>query len=154
MAKRGIGKRDCPTHLVKKKGNPSSVILPIIDISLALAASNAWVLDTACPSHICNVLQDLRVTSRPRKGEIQLRVGNGDSLDVETIGTFCLNLPNSCNIILNDCYFVPGLVRQIISLSVLDREGYCMNIQNGSLYLYDCNNILLTVCHLNNGIIF
>ena len=38
-----------------------------------------------------------------------------------------------------------------MSLSVLDREGYHINIRNCSLYLYNGNNILLTICPLING---
>ena len=50
--KEGHWKRNSQTYLAEKKGNPSSIILPIIDISLALDASHGWVLDTGCPSNI------------------------------------------------------------------------------------------------------
>ena len=83
------------------------------------------------------MLQGLRVTSRPGKGEIQLHIGNENSVGLEAVGTLYLRLPNGCDLVLNDCYNVPGLVRQIVSLSVFDREGYHINIRNCSLYLYN-----------------
>ena len=94
----------------------------MIDISLSLDANCGWVLDTGSPTHICNSLQDMRVRRKLTKWEIQLRVGNGEALDVQAIGTVMLRLHNGCNLALNDCYFVPSLIRQIVSLSVLDRE--------------------------------
>ena len=53
----------------------------------------------------------MRVKRKLTKGEIQLKVGNGEALDVQAIGTVLLRLNNGCNLALNDCYFVPSLVR-------------------------------------------
>ena len=81
----GHWKRNCPKYLASLKKAPSGICFPIIDITLAFDSSSTWVLDTACPSHICNSLQDLRETRRLKPGEIQLRVGNEDSLQVEAV---------------------------------------------------------------------
>ena len=58
----------------------------------------------------------------------------------------------SCGIfLLYDCYFVLVCVANIILLFVLDAEGFCVNIKNSSLYLYDKNNILILQCPNENG---
>ena len=109
------------------------------------------MLDTACPSQICNSLQDLRETRRLKPREIQLRVGNGDSLQVEAVGILFLKLSDECNIKLNNCYFMPTMIRQIISLPVLDSEGFHVNIKDGLLNLYDNMNVLLVSCPMVDG---
>ena len=39
---------------------------------------------------------------------------------------------------LNDCYYVPSLSKNIISISVLDTEGFCFSIKNQTLtFSYD-----------------
>ena len=43
------------------------------------------------------------------------------------------------------------MIRQIISLPVLDSEGYHMYIKNHYLYLCDMFDVLLTECQLING---
>ena len=147
----GHWKRNCPKYLAMIKKTPSGIHLPFIDIFLAFDASFGWVLDTACPFHICNVLQGLKEVRKLQPGEVQLRVGNGDFLQVEAIGCFNLMLPCNKIVVLNNCYYVPNIIRQIISIPVLDNEGYHMHVRNRSLCLYDLDNVLLAECQLING---
>lgn len=96
--KPGHWKRDCPD--LRGKAGPSGIfsVFPIIiDISLALNECSGWVLDTGSPAHICNSMQGMRVKRTLTIEEVQLRVGNGETLDVKAIGTFLLKLPNGCN---------------------------------------------------------
>ena len=79
----GHWKHNCPKYLASLKKAPSCICFPVIEITLAFDSSSTWVLDTGCHSHICNSLQDLRETRRLKPGQIQLRVGNEDSLQVE-----------------------------------------------------------------------
>ena len=108
------------------------------------------MLDTGSPTHICNSLQEMRVKRRLNKLEIQLRVGNGEILDVNTIRTVVLDLLNGCKLDLHDCYYVPSLIRQIISLPILDKEVYKINIKDETLCLYDKDNLLKCECSLSN----
>ena len=49
----------------------------MIDTYLSSRDSASWELDTGCTSHICNDLQRLTSKRKLRKGEVELRMGNG-----------------------------------------------------------------------------
>ena len=66
------------------------------------------------------------------KGEVDLRVGNGAKVATLAVGTYCLSLPSGLLLDLNNCYYVPSMNRNLISISVLDSEGYNFVIKNGS----------------------
>lgn len=67
------------------------------------------------------------------KGEVDLRVGNGARVAAVSVGTFVLTLPSDLELCLNNCYYVPQLTKNIISVSVLDTEGFCIFIKNQML---------------------
>ena len=126
-------------------------VLPVIDISLACEAMiSSWILDSACPVHICNSLQGLKRSRKLKPGEMQLRFGSGDSLDAVAVGVYEIPLPSG-SLLLNDCFCVPGCVANIVSLFVLDTEGFHVNIKNSFLYLYDKYNIQILVCKNEQG---
>ena len=64
------------------------------------------------------------------KGEVDLQVGNGAHVAVLAIGTYYLSLPTGLLLELYNCYHVPFISRNIISVSALDNIGYH--------YLMDC----------------
>ena len=66
------------------------------------------------------------------------------------MGVCEISLPNR-TLLLNECHFVPGCVANIISLFVLDTEGFRINIKNCSLYLYDKCNIQILSCPNKHG---
>ena len=151
----GHWRRNCPDYIASVRRERASAsgmfIFPVIDISLACEAiSSGWVLDSACPTHICNTLQGLRVSRMLDPGEMQLRFGNGDSLSAAAVGEYEIRLSRG-SIILTDCVFVPGCVANIISLFVLDTKGYHVHIQNRSMYIYDMDDFLLHKCSNLHG---
>ncbi|KAL8155353.1 hypothetical protein AgCh_000657 [Apium graveolens] len=62
----GYWKRNCKvylTELKKKKGSETTAFdsgMFMIEVNMSLNQISTWVLDTACSSHICNLLQGLR----------------------------------------------------------------------------------------------
>lgn len=46
------------------------------------------------------------------------------------VGTYELTLPSGLLLLLNNCYYVPALSRNIISVSCLDNEGFTFLIKN------------------------
>jgi hypothetical protein len=126
--KDGHWKRNCKVYLAevkqKKASEANSSGVFVIEVNLSLTNSTSWVLDTGCSSHICNSLQGLRRSRCLNKGEYYLRVGNGARVAAVAVGTFCLDLPSGKTIELNNCYYVPVLIRNIISVSLLLEQGY------------------------------
>ena len=89
-----------------------------------MSTSTSWVLDTGCGSHICINVQGLRGSRTLAKGEIDLRVGNGAKVAALAVGTYHLSLPTGLILELENCYYVPAICRNIISVSCLDKKGF------------------------------
>ncbi|KAL0293993.1 UNVERIFIED_CONTAM: Retrovirus-related Pol polyprotein from transposon RE2 [Sesamum radiatum] len=66
-----------------------------------------------------DVLQRSRKLS---KDEMILRLGDGKAVAVETVGSLSLVVSDHVRIELKDCYFVLSMVKNIISISMLDRD--------------------------------
>ena len=73
-----------------------------------------WVLDTRSASHICNDMQGLLDSRRLAKGEVIIRVENGTRVAAIVVGRYRLATANGHSIELNNCYFIPSLVKNII----------------------------------------
>ena len=59
-------------------------------------------------------------------------------------------MPTGRTIILNNCYFVPSIVRNIISNPVLDMDGFTFIGENNKCLIYG-NKILYGCGSLYNG---
>ena len=63
-------------------------------------------------------------------------MGTKASVVVKCIGTYKLDLPSGITLELNNCYFVPSIIRNIISIPVLDNiMGYSFHIANSNCYI-------------------
>ncbi|KAL0434189.1 UNVERIFIED_CONTAM: hypothetical protein Slati_2753200 [Sesamum latifolium] len=109
---KGHWKRECPQLL----SHPGMFVVEINMIS----NSASWVLDTGCGAHICNDLQVLQRSRKLSKDEMILRLGDGKAVAAEAVGSLSLVVSDHVRIELKDCYFVPSMVKNIISISMLD----------------------------------
>ncbi|KAL4367289.1 hypothetical protein GQ457_05G022980 [Hibiscus cannabinus] len=80
--KTGHWKRNCPIYLeeVKKAKAVGASVSGINVIDVNMSTSSSWVLDTGCGSHICTFVQGLHTRRNLAKGDVDLRVGNGESV--------------------------------------------------------------------------
>ncbi|KAK8715433.1 hypothetical protein V6N13_042767 [Hibiscus sabdariffa] len=83
--KPGHWKRKCLVYLedVKKAKVVGASVSGIYVIDVNMSTSTSWVLDIGCGSHICNSVQGLHMRRNLAKGEVDLRVGNGDVILVD-----------------------------------------------------------------------
>ncbi|KAL8116072.1 hypothetical protein AgCh_022529 [Apium graveolens] len=133
----GHWKRNCKVYLAelkKKKGSETT-------------ASDS---DTAYGSDICNSLQGLRRSRTLKEEEVILLMGNGARVAAEDVESFHLHMPTGKTIFLNNCYFVPSIVRNIIPM--LDLAGFSFIIENNECSILR-NNILYGRGTLNNGLL-
>ena len=131
----------------KKKGAEASTSgIYVIGVHFS---KTTWVLDTACGSYICTNVEGLRDSRKLDRGELDLRVGNGARVAAVAVGTYELVLPTGLIFVLNNCYYVPSLSSNIISLSYLDKEGFtCVN-GNGRCSIYkDDVYLLMVICKI------
>lgn len=82
---------------------------------------------------------------------MDLRVGNGAKVVALAVGTYCLTLPSGVVIELDNCYYVPAISRNIISVSCLDKKGFSFIIKNNSCSIY-LNEMFYFSAKLSNGL--
>ena len=82
---------------------------------------------------------------------MDVRVGNGAHVAALVVGTYCLCVATGLLLELHNCYHVPSISRNIISVSVLDNIGYHFEISNG-LLSFSLNGILFGIARLYNGL--
>ena len=88
-------------------------------LSLSSSNSDSWILDTACGSQIYKSLQGLQNIRVLKKGDFKLYGVRGESIQVETIGTYILKLPSEKILELENYYYMPKIIRNIISIPLL-----------------------------------
>ena len=135
----GHWKRNCKLYLEdlkkkKKTGETSSSGIYVIQINFS--PSSSWVLDTGCGSHICTNVQGLKRSRQLKKGEVDLRVGNGAKVAASAVGSYELTLPSGLLLVLDNCYYVPTICRNIISISCLDNDGFSFIIKNNNCSIF------------------
>ncbi|KAI5437995.1 hypothetical protein KIW84_023937 [Lathyrus oleraceus] len=149
--KTGHWKRNCPKYLEDKKNGVETSTSGIFVIEINLSTSASWVLDTGCDSHICTNVQGLKRSRDLAIGEVDLRVGNGARVASLAVGTYVLTLPSGLIIRLENCYYVPAISSNIISVSCLDKFGFSFIIKNNCCSIY-LNDIFYATAQMNNGL--
>ena len=100
--------------------------------------SNSWVLDTTCGSHICNSLQGLHQIRNLKKDDFKLYGASGEAIYAKVMDAYILLLPLDNMIKLEECYYIPNIIRNIISIPLLLQQGYEISVKsNGCSILYD-----------------
>ncbi|KAL0367507.1 UNVERIFIED_CONTAM: hypothetical protein Sradi_3640800 [Sesamum radiatum] len=93
----------------------------------------------------------LQSSRRLSKDEMILRLGDGKAVVAEAVGSLSLVVSNHIRIDLKDCYFVPSMVKKIISIPMLDSEGFKFLINKSCFYsIFDDMHHLLGI--LVNGL--
>ena len=96
-------------------------------------------------------MQGLQRSRALPEGEFDLRVGNGTNVAAISVGTYELVLPSGLVLILNNCYYVPAMSRNIISVSCLDKSGFSFIIKNNSCSIY-FNELFYGISYANSGL--
>ena len=136
--------------LKKKKGSETTSSSTYV-IEVNLSTSVSWVLDTNCGSHICVNVQGLKNSRSLAKGKVDLRVGNAARVADLAVGTYYLSFPLRLVLELDNCYYVPTMSMNIISISCLDMIGFSFIIKNNTCSIY-YGDIFYGDAHLSNGL--
>ena len=67
----------------------------------------------------------------PRKGDKAIRVANGVEVDKEAVGQLPLELNSGVTLSLRNVFNIPSMKRNLISVSVLDDDGFDCHFGNG-----------------------
>ncbi|KAJ9560965.1 hypothetical protein OSB04_006125 [Centaurea solstitialis] len=96
----------------------------IFMIDYSITSYESWVLDTGSGNHICNHLQGFNRRETLRKDRSNLRVGEGTMLVAEAVGSYSLSLPSGLVLELENCYYVPKMIKNVISFDLLVDQGH------------------------------
>ena len=96
----------------------------MIDLCFSINMDCAWVLDTGCASHVCNKLQVLERHRMLAKREVDLRMDNGAKVATVAVGEVNLKLASGHSLVLDTRCYVPSIIKNIISISYLNKLGY------------------------------
>ncbi|KAJ9538361.1 hypothetical protein OSB04_031094 [Centaurea solstitialis] len=107
----------------------------IFMIDCLITSYESWVLDTGSGNHICNHLQGFKRRETLRKDRSNLRVDEGTMLVAEAVGSYSLSLPSGLVLELEKCYYVPKMIKNVISFDLLVDQAtpsnglYVLNVQ-------------------------
>ncbi|GJY77592.1 chrysanthemyl diphosphate synthase [Tanacetum coccineum] len=124
----GHWKRNCPVYLAellkKKKQVGSANSSGIFTLELFVFPNKSWVYNTGCGTNICITKQRFREARKLKQGSLYLYAGNGVCAQAEAIGSFDLVLPNGLVICLDNCHYVPSILRGVVSVHHFVENGF------------------------------
>ena len=94
------------------------------------------VFDSGASQHIWNSLQGLTGSRTLRNEELIMRVGNGTKISAKAVGTYMLKLPSGEVLELKNCLYFPSCIKNLISISMLLRDGHSVLFDKMSCTLY------------------
>ncbi|KAJ9544735.1 hypothetical protein OSB04_024442 [Centaurea solstitialis] len=88
-------------------------------------------------THICNHLQRFTRRETLRKDRSNLRVGEGTPLIVEAVGSYSLSLPSGLVLDLENCYYVPKMIKNHCRLGHINKKRIELLLKGGFLGTFD-----------------
>ena len=86
-------------------------------------------------------MQVLTNRRKLNRGDVDLRLGNGAKVAALAVGTARLKLQTGEIMELHECHFVPSIIKNIISISFLTRNGFSLSLENNSCSIYRENKL-------------
>ncbi|KAJ9541534.1 hypothetical protein OSB04_028040 [Centaurea solstitialis] len=105
----------------------------IFMIDCLITSYESWVIDTRNGNHTCNHLQGFTRKETLRKDRSNLRVGEGTPLIAEAVGSYSLSLPSGLVLELENCYYVPKMIKNVMSFDLLVDQ---VNLQDDNKEIY------------------
>ncbi|KAJ9536778.1 hypothetical protein OSB04_un000002 [Centaurea solstitialis] len=123
----------------------------IFMIYCLITSYESWVIDTGSGNHICNHLQGFTRSETLRKDRSNLRVGEGTPLIAEVVGSYSLSLPSGLVLELENCYYVPKMIKNVMSFDLLVDQGFYYKYDYKMLSVFK-NNIFYFKATPVNGL--
>ena len=133
---KGHWKKDCPKLHSKNRNTNANVALSDDESDYALVAilagdSDVWILDSGCSHHMCPNKDWFTNLETVNHGTVLL--GNDYACDKKGVGTIKLKLHDGIVRELYNVCYVPYLKKNLISLGVLEANGFSVCMTNGTL---------------------
>ncbi|KAJ9547978.1 hypothetical protein OSB04_020521 [Centaurea solstitialis] len=108
----------------------------IFMIDCLITSYESWVIDTGSGNHICNHLQGFIRRKTLRKDRSNLRVGEGTPLIVEAVESYSLSLPSGLVLELDNCYYIPIMIKNVLSFDLLVDQGFYYKYDYKMIYVF------------------
>ena len=102
-----------------------------------------WIVDSRAPDHVCSSLQMLSSSREFADRDITMRVGSGEVISAKAVGVTRLNFRNKF-LVLNNVFFIPGFMRNLISVSMLHEQLFTISFINNEIFI---SRNGLDICH-------
>lgn len=104
---------------------------------------HTWLIHSGASRHIT------RFSEHPsdlveKDSSKQVIIGDDASYSMKGVGTSSLHLDSSISLQLNDVLFVPGIKRNLVSISALEDKGYQVAFSEGKVLLWTKNSNIKT----------
>ncbi|KAK8957726.1 hypothetical protein KSP39_PZI001286 [Platanthera zijinensis] len=142
-------KKDLDEGKIERK-RPKGIFVIELNLNLTTTILD-WVIDTGSCAHLISNVQSLKDRRSLSKGEVVLKVGNGASISAVAVGTLELPLPSGLYLTLFNVYHVPSILRNIISVSCLDAEGFNFIIGNFQMKI-EKDGLFYASAFISNGL--
>ncbi|KAJ9558658.1 hypothetical protein OSB04_013272 [Centaurea solstitialis] len=123
----------------------------IFMIDCLITSYESWVIDTGSGNHICNHLQGFTRRKTLRNDRSNLRVGEGTPLIAEAVGSYSLSLPSGLVLELDNCYYIPNMIKNVLSFDLLVDQGFYYKYDYKMLSVFK-NNIFYFKATPVNGL--
>ena len=98
-------------------------------------------------------MQGLQGISKLNEGDFVLFGASGESIRAEAVGTMLLKLPSGKILELKDCYYMPSIIRNIISVPILLEHDFKIKGKDKGCFIYHFNEFYGTAL-VDNDILF
>ncbi|CAA0839096.1 Unknown protein, partial [Striga hermonthica] len=128
--KSGHLKKDCAKYSAWRVKKGTFFNLVCSEVNFASVPRNIWWLDSGSTTNISVSLQGCLSYRKPTDAERRIYFGNGESVST---GYF---------VELKDTFVIPSFRRNLISVSYLDKSGYCCSFGNNKVVLSFNSNVV------------
>ena len=88
-----------------------------------------------------------------KEGDFNLYGAGGDIIQAEAVGTYILKLPSGKVLELDNCYYMPKIIRNIVSIPLLLKQGYEIKLMGNGSFIFFSNKFYGSGCINNNLLI-
>ncbi|KAJ9535097.1 hypothetical protein OSB04_un001824 [Centaurea solstitialis] len=96
----------------------------IFMVDCLITSYESWVIDTAVVTTFVIIYRDSLEKKTLRKDRSNLRVGEGTPLIAEAVGSYSLSLPSGLVLELDNCYYIPNMIKNVLSFDLLVDQGH------------------------------
>ena len=114
----------------------------VVKLYLLACTTGTWCVDTGATNHVCNSLQGFQESKRLAEGEIYLLMGDTSRVAAVVVRVVTLHFGGGKKLVLSDCLYVPGVRRNLVSVSCLSCNRYSSLFNKYFIFIKYKNDVI------------